>query len=783
MVSPGKWPFLLSAAAIRHPRRAIVLMTCLALVAAPGLLRLELRTDGHALVPTDDPAVALDAEVRAHFGLSDPIAVILESRHPERIFNRITLAKVIEVTEVLKALPGIDPARVVSLATEKRARVWPGTFDFQTFLEPPPDTAQGMRLFREDVAATRILAGTLISLDETATAILVGVPDEPGFDRPRLYRQVVAAVSPLATVENPISVVGAPVAEAMLGDHVLADLALLLPLAFAVIALVMWLGCRRWLFLALAVCEIGAVQVFTFGLMGWTGSPVYLTTAILPVILTTICLADEIHLFWRYQKMLAGPLGAAPRPAAVLATLDELARPVALTSLTTAVGFLSFLGGSILAVRGFGLFAGVGILFSMLWTLAVVPACLALIEPRRLAHPRPELLQGPRARGQGLAAAVAKPQRTLLAVGVATALLAAGIPFLAVQDSWIDAFARDSSLRRETDRANTLFHGTHLLRLALTFEQSSADPQVLERQGPLLDPKKVEAIGALESFVEAQPGVGGVLGPHDQLTTVAFLWLARREEQRRIPEDPARLERVYQRYEQGRGLAKRREVVDDGLSRAVVTVFLKAANFRDTAQLMAAIRDWAGTHLTPLGGRLDFAGDVAVSQAMIPAIVETQVASILLAPLSCLLVIALLYRSAVTGALAVLPAAVAVVWVFGAMGWLGIPLGVATSMFCAITLGIAVDYAIHFLERWRRAREDGAADPVTLALTETGPPILADTAAIAAGFGVLTFSQVPANARLGLLVAAALTAGACLTLFGLGSLLRVRMRRYNLEQP
>ncbi|HEX4953938.1 MAG TPA: MMPL family transporter [Thermoanaerobaculia bacterium] len=774
MASPGKWPFLLSAAAIRHPWWAIALMACLALGAAPGLVRLELRTDGHALVPPDDPAVALDAEVRATFGLSDPIAVIFETRHPEKIYNRVTLAKVIEGTELLKALPGIDPARVVSLATEKRARVWPGTFDFQTFLEPPPDTAAAMRLFRLDVADTRILAGTLISLDERATAILVGVPDDPGFDRPRLYRQVVAAVAPLATAENRVSVVGAPVAEAMLGDHVLEDLALLLPLAFLVIAAVMWLGCRRWLFLALAVCEIGAVQLFTFGLMGWTGSPVYLTTAILPVILTTICLADEIHLFWRYQKVLAGPAGSAPPPAGVLATLDELARPVALTSLTTAVGFFSFLGGSITAVRGFGVFAGVGILFSMLWTLTVVPASLALIAPGRLAHPRPERFLGPRARGRRLVASVARPRRTLVAVAAATVVFAAGIPLLAVQDSWIDAFAPESRFRSETDRANALFHGTHLLRLALTFERGAGDPEVLERRGPLLDPKKVEAIGALETFVEAQPGVGGVLGPHDQLTTVAFLWLARREELRKIPEDPARLERVYQRYEQGRGLDKRREVVDDGLSRAVVTVFLKAANFRDTAKLMAAIREWAGAHLAPLGGRLEFAGDVAVSQAMIPAIVETQVSSVLLAPLSCLLVIALLYRSLATGTLAVLPAAVAVVWVFGAMGWLGIPLGVATSMFCAITLGIAVDYAIHFLERWRRARADGAAEPVALALRETGPPILADTAAIAAGFGVLALSQVPANARLGLLVAAALIAGACLTLFGLGSLLALK---------
>jgi predicted RND superfamily exporter protein len=162
---------------------------------------------------------------------------------------------------------------------------------------------------------------------------------------------------------------------------------------------------------------------------------------------------------------------------------------------------------------------------------------------------------------------------------------------------------------------------------------------------------------------------------------------------------------------------------------------------------------------------------VAVSQAMIPAIVRTQVTSLLLALAGAFVAVCLLARSLVTGLLAVAPAAVAVLWVFGFMGWAGIPLGVATSMFCAITLGIGVDYAIHFLERRRRRRQEGHPAPVSAAVADAGPAIVADTAAIALGFGLLGISQVPANARLGLLVALALASGCLLTLVGLGALL------------
>jgi predicted RND superfamily exporter protein len=91
---------------------------------------------------------------------------------------------------------------------------------------------------------------------------------------------------------------------------------------------------------------------------------------------------------------------------------------------------------------------------------------------------------------------------------------------------------------------------------------------------------------------------------------------------------------------------------------------------------------------------------------------------------------------------------------FAIMGWAGIPLGVAISMFAAMTLGIGVNCAIQLLESCSQARSAGAAPPEALsrAMALTGPPALINTVAVSLGFGVLMLSQVPANARLGLLV-------------------------------
>ena len=101
-----------------------------------------------------------------------------------------------------------------------------------------------------------------------------------------------------------------------------------------------------------------------------------------------------------------------------------------------------------------------------------------------------------------------------------------------------------------------------------------------------------------------------------------------------------------------------------------------------------------------------------------------------------------------------MPSLIAVLIKFAVMGWADIPLGVATSMFAAMTLGIGVNCAIHLLEGFDQAMVAGLPRPEALgySMRLTGPPALINTLAVSMGFGVLMLSQVPANARLGLLL-------------------------------
>ena len=895
---PGRSMTWLTRASVRHPRLTLLATFVVVLCVAPGVLRLRLRTDGGSLVPTGDARVRVDREIREQFAIEDPVVVVVEADGPSGIYDRRTLTLIRELTDEFLGLDGVSATNVVSLATEKVDRLHEGSLRFRSVLDPFPRDDEEVLQTRADVRAIELYTGTLVSSDERAAALYVGVPEE--VDRDDFCRSIGRIAARHAAGSGQIHVIGAPVAETFLGSHLLADLGVppsllgrhsadeaqegtalahpsplrnlgLVQFALALVTIVFWVSFRSLRLALLALTEVGCCLLLVFGLMGWCGVPVYLTIAVLPIMLTVMGLADEVHIFACYRRRLrGGPVG--PRAEVVKSTMDEMWRPLVKTTATTAIGFLSFAISPIAPVRWFGIFAAAGIVLFGLWSLTALPASLVLFGPGGSA------LEGrlsSRAGREPLVARFAarvirRPWVTILATAVVVALALIGVRRVEVQDSWVRNFDTNSEFYRATQRFNAGFFGAHRLLVrwsspdylltgslsAKDLEHTRAlvpgdlveDPAVLvgarleltpggkpreptgdtqgdareeaplnrisdfvvdaQREGerivltttgeggslfgflslsrrksatfeispqPLRDPRVLRQISELEAFLRSQRdcAVGGVLGPTDYLSTANFMQQRRVEGSRTVPDDAHEVVRVWNNVGAIRGVDRRLQVVDPTYSRGLVVMFLKNANFADTKLLLHRIRAYADANLAAQGIELDFAGDVAVSQALIEAIVSTQIRSVALCLIGIAVLVSILGRSIVWGLLCVLPSTIAVLVVLASMGVLGVPLGVATSMFAAMTIGVGVDYAIHLLERLHRNRADGLRrDPALAdAVRVTGPAIGVDACAVVLGFGVLAFSHVPANARLGGILVVSMTACLVVTLVLLPALL------------
>ena len=293
----------------------LIVLFCL-----PGMTRLRLRTDGLALVPQSTAEVIADRRVHEQFRIRDKVAVVVRSKVASNIFNPSTLGFVKDLTAAFKRMPGVTDADVMSLATETSFRRRPGTLTFQLLLEPSMTTTTELNQLRDDLDKLKLYTGTLVSLDGTATIILLGMPNEGAGDREGFLRNVRRIISQQAAPENEAGITGAPVAEAIFGTQILRDLGVpgrllggqledaprnptegerrtapyglallwarrigLVPLSALVMVVVLLVFFRNLVAALVPLPGVVATLLFVLGVMGWLHVPIYLTIAVMPV--------------------------------------------------------------------------------------------------------------------------------------------------------------------------------------------------------------------------------------------------------------------------------------------------------------------------------------------------------------------------------------------------------------------------------------------------------------------------------------------------------------------
>ncbi|MEO1642843.1 MAG: MMPL family transporter, partial [Pseudomonadota bacterium] len=122
------------------------------------------------------------------------------------------------------------------------------------------------------------------------------------------------------------------------------------------------------------------------------------------------------------------------------------------------------------------------------------------------------------------------------------------------------------------------------------------------------------------------------------------------------------------------------------------------------------------------------------------------------------IILAISFRSLSVGAISILPNALPILTTFGVWALLVGTVGFSVAAVGAVAVGLVVDFTVHFLSKYLRARredEETIADSIRYAFRTAGSAIFVTTVILAAGFAVLVTSSFKLNADLGLLTALA----------------------------
>ena len=716
---------------------AVIAVSAAFLVAARGNTRME--TDLDKYMPKDHPAFIYSDEAEEWFDINDGIIIAIE--HADGVYNPGTLSKVKDLTKELERHDLIGRGDVTSLYTVDNITGSEVGLDVRSFYSKVPESESEVEALRASVKANDMIHGRLVSADETVTLVIAELGDEV-FSQ-EFYWEILDLT---AAYEGPekLYVAGRPIVEGTMAYLAPKDMKRMVPIVLLIITAVLALVLRspKSTFFTLLVVVLSTL--WTFGLMAWLGIPIYAVSTMIPVMLIAIGVADGIHIYGHlghYQR--ERPEASARDGASEM--IRGMWKPVVMTSVTTAVGFVSLLTSDVYPIKYFGMFTAFGVMSAMILSLVLIPAAVVAFglpgARRAKAKAKPEATDGIAATfGKG----VMKYRGVIIAVtAIVVVVSVIGATKIWINSSFLEKFERDSDIVLTDAFINERFGGTSTLNVVL----ESAD------EGVMKSPDVLRLMDEMQTESETLAEVGNSFGLADYLRRINMVMHADDPAFDAIPASSELVAQYLLLYEMSGDPETLWRTIDYDYARSNITLQLKGDDSKTINSAIAVVEKFRPL-FEEFGVDVNYAGSGYKSLIFTDLILKGQVKSLVLSLGIIIVLLSLMFRRLSAGLIGVIPISITAVVSFGAMGLLNIPLSTTTALISSIAVGVGIDYAVHFMERFRVAAKSTGDVLATVAdaMHHSGRAIMFNAVVVIAGFLVLLRSAFPPNRALGVLV-------------------------------
>jgi predicted RND superfamily exporter protein len=729
--SSSGWLSRFSAALLRWRGPLLAAAVLLAVFAWGPASRLTFDQSIESLYAPDNPRLVAFLKSKAWFGGDE--FVILAYTDPDLLDedDRLTesgRARIIELAEKLARVPGIQPHSVQHLADAMRF----------------PYARQRVREFME---------GILLGPDGQSTALIARLAAErdgavPRAETFRRVRELVAGHNP------PVVVVGEPIQVHDMFRYVETDGATLGLASTGLLLLVILALFRslRWMLLPMLVVQ--ATLLWTKALFVLSDLKLSMVSSMLNSLVTIIGIATVTHVTVRFREKSA----TQERGEALRQALEELIAPTFWTIATTAAGFAAVMSSHITPVASFGMMMSLATLLVFAAFLAIVPGVVML--GGTTSRPATAPAEGKLTRGlDRLIDGVIHRPRTVGAVMFALSVFcAAGLMRLSVETDFSKNFRRKSTIVQSLEFFETRLGG------AGTWEINFPAPKELTEE--FLDEVRALADDLRElERRETADRLTKVVALTDGLDLIPrnLVFTKLSAETRLGLLNMLQPEFATSLYNGGQGRMR---------------IMLRALERQPSEAKLRLIHDVESRARGRFGDDVEATGLFVLLTYLIESLMDDQLTSFLIAAVALVGLMSLAFRSMAVGCLLLIPNLFPIVLVIGTMGWIGLPINIATAMIASVSLGLTIDSSIHYLFGYRQARERGKTFEEAIRATHQGVglALVFANVALVSGFTVLTLSNFIPLVYFGVLVSVAMLGGLLGNLVLLPLLLRLGER-------
>jgi predicted RND superfamily exporter protein len=672
-----------------YPWAAIALGVVLVLGFAPGLAWLQTDFTHKGFFNLDDPKLKKFEEFEKRFGNDDTVIIAVHS--PSGIYDTGTIALVQWLTEQMWQVPEV--LRVESITSYNWMHGREGEIVVEPFL-PSTLSPEVLEERRKLAAAESILPRYMVSADGKTT--LVAGRIQPAIDKPPDSEAITLALRAIVArarvSDETLHVQGTPVVTYSFQEVSERDLARLVPLLLALMAIFLFLILRSALAVCLPFITVGGTLVCAFGMAGWIGLVQTPLSTSIPAILIAVGIADTVHVVLTFVSAMRE---GAPQAEAARYSLSRNLLPTLLTSATTAVGFLSFAQAPLKPIAILGFVTGFGTVIT--WLMAFVTCGgLMFVLPFRIS-PRP-VADGEATSHTGASRLIDFVMRHNRAILVGSAVVSGLCLWYAigmeVSTDPIKYFSRDEPVRVAHEVLE------HEMRTSRSIEL------VVEagHEGGALDIEFLKKVDALEQALEHDPSITTIISIGRTLKEINQALSDGDPHAYTLPPDSASAAQQMLLYTlalpPGSDVNDRITVREDALR---ITLVGNHDNSTGAVGLVNRATAIAGG----LGLNIWATGKYYLYQETSDYVVQSLLRSIATATLSVGIIMSLMLRSVPLGIIAMLPNLVPLFVAGAFIRLLGRPLDLGTAMVASVALGICIDDTSQILANYSRVRADG----------------------------------------------------------------------------
>ncbi|MBI3992239.1 MAG: MMPL family transporter [Candidatus Lambdaproteobacteria bacterium] len=784
-----------------HPLLVLALFIVLVAALATQAPRLTFDPSTEGFFRPSDPTIQHYNEFREQFGRDEVIIIAVESDH---LFSLPMLKQLTALHGAIEAeVPHVK--EVTSMVNARNTRGQRDELIVEDLLEHPPRNDADLARLRERVMSNPLYLNQLISEDGRLTTMVVRTEtysaqggdgaEEPGLDNfdtnagsgfapaagsagangqgsaggadnthsasGRLYltdaenSAVVQGIESVAArFQGPdftLHVAGSPAVTDFLKRHMQQDMRRFMLLAILAIAIMLALLFRRVSGVVLPLLTVLLSIVSTVGVMALAGVAFKVPTTILPSFLLAVGIGASVHMLAIFYRRFDEQ---GDRRASIVYALGHSGLPIVMTSVTTAAGLASFATAAMAPVADLGIVAAGGVMLSLVFTVALLPALIALIPLRR--HTPPAQRSKPPLLDRGLAALGDFATRHWKGVLIVTAVLVlgalAGVTRLRFSHNPVGWFPQSSGVYRATKVIDRDLKGSVTIEAVVD----------TGKENGLYDPQLMAGLDELGRYAltiknaDGQPAVGKVWSLVDLLKEINQALHENDPAYYRIPTDRELIAQELLLFENS-GSDDLEDLVDSLFSKARMTVKIP---WDDATKMVGTIDQLRTKAESLLGasGQVTVTGITVLLAKSIDNLRSSMESSYLIALIVISLLMILLIGSVRIGLLSMVPNLAPIALTLGFMGWVGIPMDAFTLLTGSIALGLAVDDTIHFFHNFRRYHlaTGNAKAAVHATLLSTGRAMVVTTLVLVAGFWLFMFASMNNLFNFGLLTGLAL---------------------------